>query len=32
MGDRPMPDEGMEKPGKSFEIWFNVTLAPKPVE
>jgi hypothetical protein len=30
MGDRPMPNEGMENPGKSFEVWFHVALAPKP--
>jgi hypothetical protein len=32
MGERSMPDEGMEKSGKSFEIWFNVTLASKPMK
>jgi hypothetical protein len=31
MGGGPGPG-GMEKSGKSFEIWFNVTLAPKPMK
>jgi hypothetical protein len=31
MGGGPGPDRDMEKSGNAFEIWFNVTLAPKPV-